>query len=113
MSSVQVAAISTAYRNGEKLRVIEETNGVTRSQVYWALGQSGLAPQRVKLKSRLDDGNPETVTQLYATLDEQSDALRSYDRLVNLLCEALGESVVRDAVAHDSAAASALEEFRS
>lgn len=80
-----VAKIIADYKAGKKLRIIEETHGVTRSQVYWALKQGSVAPQRTKPKSRLDDGAEATVMRLYEIVEAQDKRLEQLDELVVLV----------------------------
>jgi transposase-like protein len=92
-------AIAAAYQAGKKLRDIEAEHGVTRSQVYWVLGQRHVEPSRTKPKSRLDDGNPLTLERLYEILQAQDERLQAYDKLINHISaqvETLGECLVDD-----------------
>lgn len=73
--------IVEAYRSGEKLRSIEERFGVTRSQLYWVLQKYGVAPQRTKSKSRLEDGDPMTVQRLYEIVEAQDQRIQEFEEL--------------------------------
>jgi len=82
VSDKQQKKIVAAYQKGVKLRAIEEEFGVTRSQIYWVLQQQKVAPQRTKPKSRLDDGNDQTLVRLYEVLEAQDQRIQELETIL-------------------------------
>ena len=80
-------AVVADYERGDKLRKIEERYELTRSQVYWVLQQREVAPQRTKAKSRLDDGNEQTVVRLYEVVEAQDARLQRLEDQIRALGE--------------------------
>lgn len=97
----QIDQVVDDYQSGIKLREIEERHGITRSQLYYALQLRQVSPQRVKVATRLDDGNPETMRRLYEVLEAQDQRLQLFEQLVECLVDILGPGAAANAVAAD------------
>lgn len=70
--------IVQAYKNGTKLRDIEQQFGVARATVYWVLQRNKVTPNRVKPGARLA-GDSATLSHLYGMIEAQDMYIKALE----------------------------------
>ena len=77
-----INAVVADYKAGRKMRTITETHGITRAVAYRMIRNAGVAPTRVKQKSRDEYGDiDQTTTELFRIVEQQDRKIRELEEL--------------------------------